>query len=132
MNTSELTDLHNRRANIKVVAARCREHAYPLLAWPEDKALLRIADLPRLAHAGAFNQPIAWDRCEFKRLVIVPDDIALRETLHEGRAYAVVINLGQFAGTTIAEYEVESHGDVKNALRDCALSVLRTYGVGSR
>ncbi len=108
MNTNELTDLHNRRANIEAVATRCRKHAYPLLAWPEDKALLRIADLPRIAHAGAFNQPIAWARCELRQLFFVPDNATLRDCVRIGSAYAVVTNLVQFVGTVIAEYEVES------------------------
>ncbi len=104
----ELTDLHNRRSNIEAVAARCREHAYPLLAWPEDKALLRLSDLPQVIHAGAFNQPIAWKRCEFHRLLCVASDIDLRNKITEGKAYAIILNLGQFQGTTVAEYGVES------------------------
>ncbi len=108
MNTSELTDLHNRRANIETVATRCREHAYPLLAWPEDKALLQLSDLPQLAHVVAFNIPIAWQRCEFRRLLCVASDADLRNKITEGKAYAIVLNLGQFQGTTVAEYEVES------------------------
>lgn len=108
MNTNELTDLHNRRANIETVASRCREHGYPLLAWPEDKALLRLSDLPQMTHAGAFNQPTAWQHCEFHRLLCVASDTDLRNKITEGKAYAIILNLGQFQGTTVAEYKVES------------------------
>ncbi len=106
--TMELTDLHNRRSNIDAVATRCRKHAYPLLAWPEDKELLRLSDLPQLAHVVAFNIPIAWQRCEFLRLLCMTSDADLRNKITEGKAYAIVLNLGQFQGMTVAEYELES------------------------
>jgi hypothetical protein len=87
MKLNEIADLHNRRRDIGVVARRCAEHSYPLLAWPEDKALLRLADLP-VIH-GKPNKPTSWTSFEYTVARLIGSDEQLREFIREGRAYAI-------------------------------------------
>jgi hypothetical protein len=103
MNEMELTDLHNRRANIITVSNLAKAHGYPLLAWPEDKQLLRLADLPRLVQA---NKPINWTHLEPGIYFIVANDQALRDIIKPGKAYAINPALGQFNGSYVQEYKV--------------------------
>jgi len=99
----ELTDIHNRRSNITLVSNRAKAHGYPLLAWPEDKQLLRLADLPRLVHA---NKPPAWTTLVPGIYFIVSTDNALRDIIKIGRAYSINPALGQFNGHYVQEYKV--------------------------
>ncbi len=108
MDLNKITDLHNRRRDLELVAQRAKRHGYPLLVWPEDKLLLRVGDLASESYAGSHNQPVAWKRCEFERILFVMNDAALREAVQEGKAYTRVLGLGQFGGTAIAQYKVES------------------------
>lgn len=107
---NQIADLHNRRGNIEVVAARAKANGYPLLVWPEDKLLLRIADLPaeNRNEQRNINRPIAWKRCEFRSIFFVSNDAELRDQIQIDRAYTRYLGLQQFLGTAIAEYEVES------------------------
>ena len=82
---TQLTDLHNRRANILHVAQRAQEHGYPLLAWPEDKTLLRVEDLPELN--GQVNVPRAWHEARPVRTMYVVNDAELRRFVREGYGY---------------------------------------------
>ena len=83
--STQLTDLHNRRANILHVARRAKEHGYPLLAWLEDKALLRLEDLPELN--GQVNVPRAWQGARTIRTLFVASDAELRDFVREGYGY---------------------------------------------
>ena len=83
--STQLTDLHNRRANILHVARRAKEHGYPLLAWPEDKTLLRVEDLPEIN--GQVNVPRAWREARLIRTMYVVGDAELRRFVREGYGY---------------------------------------------
>lgn len=104
----QIADLHNRRSNLDVVAQRAKRHGYPLLVWPEDKLLLKLEDLPTENRNGQqnINRPIAWKRCEFRRIFFVSNDMELRDTIVEGNAYTRYLQ--QDLGTAVAEYKVES------------------------
>ena len=108
MELNELTDLHNRRNNIGTVARRCTEHNYPLLVWPEDKALLRLADLPRIY--GKPNKPAAWRDMEYTVARLIGTDEQLRDFIREGRAYAVSDTVQHLTprSVLVVEYAVES------------------------
>ena len=80
----ELTDIHNRRANIELVSKRAKEHGYPLLVWPEDKELLRLDDLPTTDDP---NKPTDWLEVSYTRYSICRTDQQLREFIREGFAY---------------------------------------------
>jgi len=84
----ELTDIHNRRANIELVSKRAKEHGYPLLIWPEDKELLRVFDIPTM-RGDDVNKPTDW-----RYMVEINDieidgfsDARLRHVITEGYAY---------------------------------------------
>ena len=108
MKLEEIADLHNRRGNIGTVAKRCAEHGYPLLAWPEDKALLKLDDLPIIN--GRPNKPTTWTDFEYTVARIINSDEELREFIREGFAYAVKTVAQQFAGNArlVVEYKVET------------------------
>jgi hypothetical protein len=106
--TMELADLHNRRSNIGTVARRCKEHNYPLLAWPEDKQLLRLADLP-VIH-GKPNRPAAWRDMEYTRAQLCGTDEQLRDFIREGRAYHIHDAIQHLTphSVMVVEYAVET------------------------
>lgn len=91
----ELTDLHNRRANILHVSQRCKENGFPLLAWPEDAELLRLTDLPILN--GAINIPPTWQSASPTRTRFVTDDTELKSFIREGYSYYRNTTCQQFA-----------------------------------
>jgi hypothetical protein len=99
----ELTDLHNRRSNIETVANLAKAHGYPLLAWPEDKDLLRLEDLPRIVTP---NKMVNWTKLEKGLYFILSNDQKLRDIIKPGRAYAINPALGQFNGLYVQEYKV--------------------------
>ena len=82
----ELADIHNRRANIELVSKRAKEHGYPLLAWPEDRELLRLGDLPVLNYV---NIPPDWSRISYSTFAVIDTDEQLRKFIKPGRAYLV-------------------------------------------
>ncbi len=87
MKLENLADLHNRRGNIGYVARRCQHELYPLLAWPEDKALLRLTDLP-LIQGRAFNIPADWKIVrKTGKMELCNNDESLRDFIREGCAY---------------------------------------------
>jgi len=103
---NELADLHNRRANLELVSKRAKEHNYPLLIWPEDKALLRIADLPVFVKA---NRPVNWVKCEPSSLAFrVTSDQQLRDLVKVDRAYAINPAVQHITGYHLVEYRIES------------------------
>lgn len=89
----ELTDIHNRRDNITTVANDCKANHYPLIAWPEDKELLRLGDLPRFVRP---NIRPSWLGLELGRSWIVGSDASLRDLIVEDRAYSINPSLAQF------------------------------------
>ena len=96
----ELTDIHNRRDNITVVANDCKANHYPLIAWPEDKELLRLADLPRFVRA---NKRPNWTRLESNRARIIVSDRDLREFVTEGFAYSINNGPQQFSHSFVVQ-----------------------------
>ena len=108
MKLNEIADLHNRRGNIGTVARRCAEHGYPLLVWPEDKALLRLTDLPVIN--GRPNKPTTWTDFEYTVARLIDNDEELRDFIREGRAYAIKTAAQQFAGSSrlVVEYRVST------------------------
>jgi len=109
MKLNELADLHNRRSNIGTVARRCKKHSYPLLAWPEDKALLRLTDLPVIY--GKPNKPTTWTDFEYTVARWLNSDEELRDFICVGRAYKIAnIAPRQYNGSTrlVVEYRVET------------------------
>lgn len=99
----ELADLHNRNRNIRVVAEDCQRNGFPLIAWPEDKELLRLEDLPQFTGA---NQRSTWTRLEFRNYFVCSTNQELRDILVIGRAYAINPAPAQFNGSTVLEYKV--------------------------
>lgn len=86
MDLNQLTDLHNRRDNIAVVAREAQRNLYPVLAWPEDKALLKLSDLP-LIQGRAPNLPASWVRVVPTVTRTFTGDHCLREFIRVDRAY---------------------------------------------
>lgn len=82
----ELTDIHNRRENITTVANDCKANHYPLIAWPEDKELLRLSDLPQFVSA---NKRPNWTRLDPLTYFVVTSDDDLRKIVREGFAYSI-------------------------------------------
>ena len=103
--STQLTDLHNRRANILHVARRAKEHGYPLLAWPEDKALLRVEDLPELN--GQVNVPRAWQGIWTMRTQVIASDAELRDFVREGYGYYRNSACQQFSAGRVLVVEVK-------------------------
>lgn len=101
----ELADLHNRRANIETVANLARVNGTPFLTWPEDKELLRLADLPRITRV---NIPVNWVKCEPVISFVVTSDQSLRDIIVIGRAYSVNPALQQFNGVYVQEWKIET------------------------
>lgn len=99
----ELTDLHNRRSNINVVSDDCKLNNYPLLAWPEDKELLRLSDLPFTVNA---NKRRTWVTLEPKSYQILLTDDGLRAFIREGMAYGIIAVT--HTGTFVQEYTVKT------------------------
>lgn len=100
----ELTDIHNRRRDIDVVAKRCREHGYPLLAWPQDTELLRLADLPNPAQ---INVPMDWTDCQYNVALFIKGNEELRKFIKPGNAYAINGAVQQINGASfVVEYNV--------------------------
>ena len=83
----ELTDIHNRRANIELVSKRAKEHGYPLLVWPEDKELLRLDDLPVMQGESEPNTPVNWWSIKWQSVCKLANDIELRAHVRDGFAY---------------------------------------------
>jgi hypothetical protein len=81
----ELTDIHNRNKNIRACAELAQRNNTPLLAWPEDTELLKLADLPVIN--GRINVPSAWSGYEMNRTFFLASDAELRAVLVVGRAY---------------------------------------------
>ena len=104
-NLNELADLHNRRANLELVSKQAKAHGYPLLIWPEDKALLRIADLPVFMKV---NQPVNWVKCEPSMTFRVTSDQQLRDLVKVDRAYSINPAVQHITGYHLVEYRVES------------------------
>ena len=103
---TQLTDTHNRRKNIRLVAERAKANAYPLLTWPEDKTLLRLSDLPVIA--GTPNKPTAWASMESSnRFFFVQTDEQLRRLIVVGRAYFCNPTVQQVLGTLVVECKVK-------------------------
>jgi len=92
----ELTDIHNRRSNIATVAEDCKANHYPLLAWPEDKELLRLGDLPQFVQA---NKRPTWTGLEPKDYHVVTSDRDLRAVIREGFGYSLVPSIQHLANT---------------------------------
>ena len=101
---SDLPDLHNRRDNIAAVAADCKANNYPLIAWPEDKELLRLDDLPRFVCA---NCRPTWVTVMMMKFHLVTSDNELRRIIKPGLAYAINPSLQQLAsGYMVETYSV--------------------------
>ena len=100
----ELADLHNRRSNIGTVAKRCRDNNYPLLAWPEDKELLRLSDLPVINRRP--NIPTTWLSCDTNIMFVLHSDQALRDIVKVGRAYYVRAGIDNILGSKVVEDKV--------------------------
>lgn len=105
METVDLTVLHKRRRNIDAVATRCREFGYPFLTWPEDKALLTLADLPKLTRV---NFPPAWKDAQSGLYFVVYNDEQLRDVIRVGRAYSIRSGIDHIFGAVVVEYMVQS------------------------
>jgi hypothetical protein len=106
MNLDEITDLHNRRTNLDLVATRAKKHVYPLLIWPEDKLLVRLSDLP-WAITRQPNCPESWLSMHANGLPRpVRSDSELREMVRVDYAYAIVgvTNIG----TLVQEFRLRS------------------------
>ena len=108
MKLEEIADLHNRRGNIGMVARRCAEHSYPLLVWPEDKALLRLTDLPVIN--GKPNKPTIWTDFEYTVARLIGTDEQLRDFIREGRAYVIRDSVQHLTPRSklVVEYRVET------------------------
>jgi hypothetical protein len=108
MKLEEIADHHNRRSNIALVAQRCREHRYPLLAWPEDEALLRLTDLP-VIH-GTPNRPVDWKDLEYTVARLIGTDEQLRDFIRVGRAYCIKDAIQHLTPRSklVVEYMVET------------------------
>lgn len=103
--STQLTDLHNRRANILHVARRAKEYGYPLLAWPEDKALLRVEDLPEIG--GRVNVPRVWQGIQTMRTQVIANDAELRDFVREGYGYYRNSACQQFSAGSVLVVEVK-------------------------
>lgn len=102
----ELTDIHNRHDNIKVVSDDCKANNYPLIAWPEDKELLRLADLPQFVTANKRN---TWTGLKFYASHIITSDEHLRDVIQPGFAYARnVLTDNHIKATIVDEYTIET------------------------
>ena len=109
LDLNQVTDLHNRRANIVTVSNRARDMGIPFLVWPEDKLLLRLSDLPQLSR-GEENKAPSWlSLIRAGVRVFRNDEIgnrALREWIDEGFAYAHVGHSGDYV--SVNAYQVTS------------------------
>jgi len=99
MDTQNIPDLHNRRRNLEVVSRWCKENNYPLLVWPEDKAILRLDDLPNTEYLP--NKPSSWGKMEFSSDSWINQDETLRNFIRVGFAYS-------FTGFKVQEWLVKS------------------------
>lgn len=108
----ELTDIHNRRANLELVARESKAHLYPFLLWPEDAQLLRLDDLPQLASPDHANKRVTWKTLEYRFFTTQASDAGLRGLVdvlaHNGETYALarLSGLGQVAGIAVAVFKV--------------------------
>ena len=96
----ELTGIHNRRANIKQVSKRAKEHGYPLLVWPEDKELLRLEDIPDTRQEP--NKPTDWVSITLSRIIRhITENHQLRFNVGVRKAYTR-------NGSTVYEYTIQT------------------------
>jgi hypothetical protein len=117
-----LTDLHNRRDNIALVAKYFAEHDYPFLAWPEDKQLLRLTDLPIfIGRNGGRVEPRQnkhWPIFKKTSSFLVPQgqlgDDRLQQIIEVGALYAVtdIFKVGNFPTFEITVYRFTTMADV--------------------
>ena len=93
MELNEVTDLHNRRANISTVASYFKTMELPFLAWPEDKLLLNLTDLPLFLNGEAPRKAKTWKPFNaVARYEVLPGKGAntqIRAFIQTGRLYAV-------------------------------------------
>lgn len=106
MRCKEPADCHNRRRNIETVSRRCKENNYPYLAWPEDKELLTLADLPVLSSARRPNTPPTWMSMIAVGFFPALTDAILRQRIRAGFAYYVIAITN--VGPVVQEYAVKS------------------------
>ena len=91
----ELTDLHNRRANIDYVAKWHQERERPLVVWPEDKIILRISDLP----------VIEGTTSKVGRVFYPSNDNAFRDQIEVDKRYSrCEVQVGGMVITEVSEY----------------------------
>ena len=100
VHTMELTDIHHRRSNIAIVADDCKANNYPLIAWPEDKELLRLSDLPKFCNA---NQRANWTGLEHAGFHVVTSDLDLRNVIQEGFAYSINPSVQQLTSAFVVQ-----------------------------
>ena len=110
----ELTDLHNRRSNIASAAKYAQAHAYPLLVWPEDRELLRLADLP-IVTREACNTPRNWSNLATSAIRLIRSDDELRKWIKVDRAYTREVILS--GSSIVTEFTVDTYGG-RNANHD--------------
>jgi len=96
----ELTDIHNRRSNITTVAKDCKANHYPLLAYPEDKELLRLGDLPQFVQA---NKRPTWIGLEHAGFHVVTSDLDLRNMIREGFGYSINPSVQQLTSAFVVQ-----------------------------
>jgi len=93
MELNEVTDLHNRRANVSTVASYFKTMELPFLTWPEDKLLLNLTDLPLFLNGEAPRKAKTWKPFSaVARHEVLPGKGAntqLRSFIQTGRLYAV-------------------------------------------
>ena len=92
MRLNEVADLHNRRANTNVAAKYFKERDMPYLAWPEDKLLLRVLDLPLLIGIqprGARSWKPFKPTQRRELLPLTPGDKQLRDFIKTDHLYAI-------------------------------------------